>query len=626
MEAVKAQRDRSVAFVSEQLFRLVVQISGVAAIITGCAMHTDPWLGFATAATFLVAMLGARWHMASTTAVVLFLAYIEAGILVAVAPRIAGTPLWLAAMAGLVAGGTSWTRWTSPRSWRWPLMLWLLGVALSWPIIAGREMDFSLVAPRSGVGNVLLAAVATLSAGLWLDTLLTWDSENIVRRVARPLLAGAVISACAAIYQGVVDITWLSAPPWSTTDRAIGLMGDANPMAVVAATWAPLAIALTGPRMLRAVGAVLAVMLWYAAWLTGARSALLLFGTGAAGLLLGALTTRVGTRRAFLISLCVLAIGAAGVALAAASTRTGPVARLVASLPLDDPKGLAYEALWRRDGYGLAAIRAIREQPWTGVGVGAFSDLSSYYHRLETNARLPADNAQNFWRHMVAERGVLALPAVVMMTLVTVQLLLAAPRTAALPVWVLKGAVTGLGLVSVFGMPTQNATLSVTAASLIAWLYAHVVEERDVRSMTTLKPAAIIAVWLLAVGGATVDALMARQVLRPAWRAVRVGDLYTYGFGEPAIGADGSRGRPVVGRAVASVPAMGTPYDLRYWSRDDTANRLRVWQDHVLVIDDVVQPGAVVHRVLYASPGRPGMLLEFESVRDAVVVSGDFRR
>ena len=74
-------------------------------------------------------------------------------------------------------------------------MLWLLGVALSWPIIAAREADFMMPTPGDAVAIVIFNAVAALCAALWLDAALAWHRETIERYLARPLLASVVISA-----------------------------------------------------------------------------------------------------------------------------------------------------------------------------------------------------------------------------------------------------------------------------------------------------------------------------------------------------------------------------------------------------------------------------------------------
>src|SRR5688572_4061952 len=133
---------------AESLARLLVQGSAAAAVVVGCLI-ADPLVGFSAGLIFAVTAVMARWRFESTTAVVLFLAYINGGIMLAVPGPLKGAPLWLAAISGLVAGGLPWRSWTAPLAWRWPLLLWLLGVALSWPIIALRETDFSLVAPRT---------------------------------------------------------------------------------------------------------------------------------------------------------------------------------------------------------------------------------------------------------------------------------------------------------------------------------------------------------------------------------------------------------------------------------------------------------------------------------------------
>src|SRR5688572_29296850 len=114
---------------AESLARLLVQGSAGAAVVVGCLI-ADPVVGFGAGLTFVVTAGMARWRFESTTAVVLFLAYIHGGLMLAVPGPLKGAPLWLAAMSGLVAGGLPWRSWSAPLAWRWPLLLWLLGVAL----------------------------------------------------------------------------------------------------------------------------------------------------------------------------------------------------------------------------------------------------------------------------------------------------------------------------------------------------------------------------------------------------------------------------------------------------------------------------------------------------------------
>src|SRR5690606_35579383 len=111
------------------------------------------------------------------------------------------------------------------------------------------------------------------------------------------LAASALVTALAAVYQRAVDLAWPSGDSWVRLGRATGLMGDANPMGVVTALFAPFVLAGAlhlGPRIpwldrwpdtaARMLAAAIAALLWLAAWSSGARSTLILFAGGAAGL------------------------------------------------------------------------------------------------------------------------------------------------------------------------------------------------------------------------------------------------------------------------------------------------------------------------------------------------------
>jgi O-Antigen ligase len=604
----------------------MIQASIVAAIVAGCALlSARPSVSAAAATTFILSSVAARFWFRVTHTVILLLAYTSTGVMLAWLPVFPAGSLWLTALAGVIVGGLPWTRWRAPAEWRWPLMLWLLGVAISWPIVALRETDFTLAAPSDGVGPVVLGALANLCTGLWLDTALSWDLQTIERRVARPLAIGVIVAAMVVLYQGFVDITWMSGEPWISARRAPGLMGDANPMAVVAALWAPLAgLVLAGDRNPRLFAVVSAAFLWSAAWLTGARSVILLIAAGGAGLVIGTLLERVHSKRRVALLLGGAAVVAIviGVVVAARAPATGPIGRLRQSLPLDRPGALAYEVLWRRDGYGLAAARAIREEPLSGVGIGAFNFLSPYYYRLEGGPSVLPDNAQNLWRHALAERGLFGFVSVLVLTVLIVRLVWQpATRVPPLYAWCLKGTLLGLGLALLFGLPIQDPAVAITAALLVAWLRAAGANEQPV---VTLRSGAVAAVWILAVAGATVDAWSARRDLRPAWRATRVGDLYAYGFGDIEAGPNGVTGRPLTGHGVMAFRATGPRFALRCWARGTTPQRLRVWADRRLVLDEALPAGIVHERLINAPSDRPGMLFEFETVEPGIGVAGEF--
>ncbi len=69
--------------------------------------------------------------------------------------------------------------------------------------------------------------------------------------------------------------------------------------------------------------------------------------------------------------------------------------------------------LWERFGYGPAAIEMIKEHPIDGIGVGTFHALVIDYGRLvgypseEHLNILATDNAQSWFRHIIAEFGLI---------------------------------------------------------------------------------------------------------------------------------------------------------------------------------------------------------------------------
>ena len=50
---------------------------------------------------------------------------------------------WLAALFGFLVPKSLGTGWSFPPRWKGPLILWTLSVALSWPIVVARELDFN---------------------------------------------------------------------------------------------------------------------------------------------------------------------------------------------------------------------------------------------------------------------------------------------------------------------------------------------------------------------------------------------------------------------------------------------------------------------------------------------------
>jgi hypothetical protein len=461
------------------LTRGLVMLSMLLAVAAGLrplAAQTSAFVGLTV--VLLVAAIGARLRFSATTSFVLLFAYISYGLVrLAGGPALAAMPFWLAAFAGLVLGGVSWTRWQAGDGWRIPLAWWAVIVAVSWPLTAARALNYSM-APSLAAGPIVTTALLQMSVALWMDRLLA--SRRQLRETrsaplhmaywAAPLLVSALVTGDAATYRRFADITWMSGEPWISLHRSVGLMGDANPMGVATALWAPLAWAMlaAGGLVGALLGAPIAILLWLAAWVSGARTTIILMAAGVAGIALMWAVARGVSRRAMAATLLVTALVASAALFVAASRATSdsPVARFLAALPTASPQLAAYELFWRRDGYGLAAIEAINEHPIAGVGIGRFASVAPAYHQRLTGTTLPPDNAQNLWRHTLAEQGLLGFIPLLWLTILTLRALVS-PSSGGEEL-ILRVMLAGMGVALVFGYPVQEAAIAATLGTIAA--------------------------------------------------------------------------------------------------------------------------------------------------------------
>lgn len=467
-----------------RLSRLVVIGSTLTAVAAGLwPLASMPAVLASLAAIFLGVAAAARWRPDLAAVVVLVFAYTNYGIArMIVGAELASMPYWLAAFAGLAVGGASWQRWEAQAGWRVPLAWWATSVALTWPFFAARDLGFSL-APSLAAGPTVVAAATQMSLALWMDGLLArrepagLEGEDRRLRVSRwawPLAASAMLTSAAAVYQRFGDRAWLSGEPWVGLHRSVGMMGDANPVGVASALWAPLTWMLAAGSLAGTIaGGGAAVVLWAAAWFSGARTTIILVAAGLCGLVLAAAWARERAGRIVLGAAAGagMLVGVVAVMAVPRATPESPIGRLVATVPTESPRATLYELLWRRDGYGLAAIEAIKEHPIVGVGVGRFTRLSTGYYQRLTGQTIPPDNAQSFWRHTFAEQGVMGLLPILWLTALACRSVLS--RAATRLGLVMRVMLAGIGVALVFGYPLQDTAIAVTVGTLVA------VVERD---------------------------------------------------------------------------------------------------------------------------------------------------
>ena len=142
--------------------------------------------------------------------------------------------------------------WSVPARWRGALTLWALTVALAWPIVALREIDFlpavwnqQFVATSATSGPLSLTVTWTLNVAtilgvgiLWFDWLfaaMAGDAGRFRRFVLLPLAASAVAASAVAAYQVFGDLLFLNNGLFGGIGRASGTMLDANAFGAVEA-------------------------------------------------------------------------------------------------------------------------------------------------------------------------------------------------------------------------------------------------------------------------------------------------------------------------------------------------------------------------------------------------------
>jgi hypothetical protein len=277
-----------------------------------------------------------------------------------------------------------------------------------------------------------------------------------------------------------------------------------------------------------ALASGVAGLLWAAAWFSGARSMLIITAAGLAGLLLEWLRTRLGMVRAAVAGGLLLVAALVAIVLIAPRAQPGtPLERLFRYLPKTSAADGAYELFWRRDGYGLAAIQAFRESPLNGVGIGTFSTWSpAYFREAGGGYTIAPDNAQNLWRQVLAERGMLGLLPILWLTGLTMAALLRGG-----PI-VLRAVLTGIGVTLLFGFPVQDATIAAAIGLLVAWAAVEGATAPPREESTRAGEAGFVAVLAVSIVAAGIDVAAARGEMRLPARAARFGLPYSQGFGE----------------------------------------------------------------------------------------------
>ncbi len=559
---------------------------------------------------------------------------------------------WFAGLIGAMTATADPTRWHLPAQWRAPLVGWGLVVAASWPVVWLRELDFApsvlsvADVANNGVGVspgiALLWVYGVVIVHLLGLLLLDWlfatfgrrDRVRFQRVVLMPLAVSWIGAWLVGLYQSVVDPAFLNLGFWAAMGRASGTLMDANPFGMIAALWGAIGVALVlGRRRPGVAGglfsytAQLALALlvlgasWYGLWVSGSRSAL---GAGAVVLVfvlwqLKGLSAGVPRGRLAAVGAAgVVLVGAVWVGAGSSSLVVGPWERLAPQRPSASVASVreVVTELWDRYSYGTTATRMIADSPLVGVGVGSFHLLVPDVAHQLGHGRLEPDNAQNWFRHQVAEFGLIGSLGWILWVALFLRLLVAGRPVegGAAPASLTRGALVALGLASLVGMPSQNVAVTVTFWVLVFWYTVLVQPSSGPAPRWCVSRRTWAAVWLLALVYAGGLAYVSWVDLRVPYRAQRADWDYSYGFYDAEATETAGEFRWASSHALAVVRLTDRWIEVTAWTHHpDVQERpvdLKVWIDGEPLIDSLRESGEPITRAVRIPEGRLRVVIE----------------
>jgi hypothetical protein len=558
--------------------------------------------------------------------------------------------LWMAGLLGAMLPAAIRTRWQIPAKWRAPLVCWALSVVVGASIVVAREFDFTIaLLELSSVSNsvrggwpsftvtwILHVAVVTLVGILFFDWLCGASEEEFRRSVVAPLAVSFLVCGCAGVYQLVAEPTALNATAFGARGRAAGLLLDANVFGNAAALWlgAMLLVARRASGWRRALAAGGAALAALGVFASGSRTALAaaiivtLFSSVAL------LAHRWDPRSPWTwVRLGGGAVAAAllVVALAlAAPGRVGPLARVQRLLPdtsTSAVRSLVRQVMWVRNGYGLIAAEMIREFPLVGVGVGSFHIMSSDFFVQLGRGGIAPDNAQSWYRHQLAELGVLGSLGWIVWTVLFAAFVFRQQPSEPPDAWVPRGMIVAFAAVSLVGMPGQEA-IAVVAFWAAARGYGWMVEAPQAWRRLPRTAWVAVAAVVLVFGAGT--ARVAATELRVPFRAARIGWPYAYGFYPPVPDGRGGEARWTAPRAVSVIEtpprwmaltvsvdhlALTSPHAAASPVVPTRPVVVRVWCDGQAVLDTELRDTRAITTYVRIPDGQTRVVLETRTSR-----------
>ena len=632
----------------ERVAKTSVVASAVAALLFEAYLGGREWSSLVPVT--LVVLVGAfavgRYSTGASSWIALLSAYIFPILFQIVLGRFQNSyhVVWMATLLGAVVARMSLTSWAFPPRWKIPLVYWALVVSVSWPLVIMREADFSWAAmttnhlANSGLGGppsveavwICNVALTHMLGLLWFD----WcfgvigmaNGERFKRVVIAPLAVSVAIGCALAVYQSVVDINYLNDHQWPILHRAAGGLLDGDAFGALAGLWTAAFVALagTGGWVIGLAGIGGAVAAWGGAWATGSRMAV--FG-GLIGLVFAAFGGAVWVvrRRSFKSVGVIVMAAAVAVVLGFGLLRLPTTKRLhdtVKALPKSwsEVRPYAKDQLFDRGSpFGSASVLMMKDSPAVGIGVGGFHEMFPDYSFLIVRMYHGFDNAQSWYRHQLAELGVVGSLGWIAWVAMFVWLLMTTRADPHLRFsgTVVKGALVAVGVVSQVSMPTQSTPVSLTVWVLAFWYLtmSSTAQARLAGGAPSRTGWPWVGVWMLVICFGAGTLWMGVKYLRPPHRAVMAEWDYERGLEDVERSPAGERFRWTGPEAVAVV---GVPERDRYL-------KLTFWVSHPDIVErpvdvEIRRSGKRIGRITLSNstpvtwyvkaPAGPRMMLE----------------
>lgn len=575
----------------ERFSKVAVVLSALAAVGLGTWLGARAWaplLWWSVAAFGVALVVGSRWG-GRAFAPLMVLAYTFPAVMLLTHEFMeqAYWNIWMAGLLGAILGQMRSSAWAFPERWKWPLAYWALAVALVWPVVVAREADFSwALMSEYNIGNsalggsppviavfVMAVALTHLLGLLWFDAACVaypltgaGSRSRFIRDIVWPLVVSLLLGSFVAIYQGAVDITWLSGHQYAVYRRATAALDDGNAFGAAAGMWIGgllALIALVPARWIRSAIVVGIGVAGAGLWATGSRMALAAAMVCVAGAVWFVVTRRKHPVRDLLIVGVPTIVVIAGFATFASRSGTAnPVERVFRALPgMNAPeiRQFANFELWNRYGpYGTVSMGMVRAYPLSGIGVGSFNHIFPDESYVLTRDHAHMDNAQSWYRHQLAELGILGSAGWLLWLPMFVGVLWRTRGDADEPfaAAMVRGGLIGMGIISLVSMPTQALTVAFSVWVFIFWYL--LLSPGAVATVSAPSDRLRVARWPLLWLGVVVFVLSTVWVgwrdLRPPFRAIRADWTYQLGFVTPEPSDVETKFRWIEGHAIEVLP------------------------------------------------------------------------